>query len=85
MAGTAARSKRTYCLQPETIHRVRELAARGYSSSQDSIIDQAVDRLYRETLLEEEAHAWEEARKDPQFEAEVREIAAGFDTDRWPQ
>jgi hypothetical protein len=78
------RTKRTYSLRPETIGRVRELAAR-YGTSQDALVDTAVERLDRALRDEDEARAWASAADDPEFRAELREIAATFDdSDRWP-
>ena len=78
------RTKRTYSLRPETVARVRELAAR-YGTSQDALVDTAVERLDRASREEDEARAWESAASDPSFAAEAREIAATFDeSDRWP-
>jgi hypothetical protein len=81
----AARTKRTYALRPETIHRVRELTAGGYATSQDAVVDEAVDRLYRQLKDSEEIEAWTRAAEDPEFQAEVGEVIAAFDAaDRWP-
>ena len=78
------RTKRTYSLRPETVLRVRELAAR-YGTSQDALVDTAVERLERASRDEDEARAWASAAEDREFVAEVREIAAAFDEpDRWP-
>ena len=78
------RTKRTYSLRPETVSRVRELAAR-YGTSQDSLVDTAVERLDRTLREEAEADAWVEAAADPDFTAEARQVAAVFnEPDRWP-
>ena len=78
------RTKRTYSLRPETITRVRELAAR-YGTSQDATIDSAVERLARAQRDEDEAAAWDAAGQDELLKAEVQEIAVVFDRDdRWP-
>ena len=80
------RSKRTYSLRPETVRRVRELAEQGYATSQDAIVDAAVDRLYRETRAEEETRAWADAASDAEFRTEIAQIAAAFDrADSWPE
>ena len=79
-----ARTKRTYSLRPETVARVRELAAR-YGSSQDSVVDRAVEELERGRRDEDEAHAWAQAATDPAFRRESAQIAATYDEpDRWP-
>jgi hypothetical protein len=80
----SSRTKRTYSLRPETVTRVRELAAR-YGSSQDAIVDRAVEELDRVRHDEDDGQAWARAAEDPDFLAESSEIAARFDEpDRWP-
>jgi len=80
----APRTKRTYSLRPETVTRVRELAAQ-YGSSQDAVVDRAVEELDRGRRDENDAQAWARAAEDSEFLAESREIAATFDEpDRWP-
>ena len=80
------RTKRTYNLSTETVERVRELSARyGSAPSQDAVVELAVDRLYREVREREEAEAWARAADDPEFRAEMRDIAEAFgDRDTWP-
>ena len=79
-----ARTKRTYSLRPSTVSRVRELAAR-YGSSQDAVVDRAVEELDRAVREEAEAGRWAEAAKDPDFTSEVAQIADSFDEpNRWP-
>jgi hypothetical protein len=78
------RTKRTYSLRPETVTRVRELAAQ-YGSSQDAVVDRAVEEFDRGRRDENDAQAWARAAEDPEFLAESYEIAATFDEpDRWP-
>ena len=79
-----ARSKRTYSLRPVTMTRVRELAAR-YGTSQDAVVDRAVEELHRADRDQAEESRWEEAAGDAGFLAEAAEIARAFDEpDRWP-
>ena len=79
-----ARTKRTYSLRPATVSRVRELAAR-YGSSQDAVVDRAVEELDRAVRDEVEASRWAEAAEDPEFTTEAARISAAFDEpDRWP-
>lgn len=84
----ASRVKRTYNLAPATVRRVREMAERyGVASSQDGVIELAVDELERRLRDEREAAAWEEAASDPAFRAEVEELEAEFrtaDRETWP-
>jgi len=78
-----ARTKRTYSLRPATVSRVRELAAR-YGSSQDAVVDRAVEELNRAVREEVEANRWAEAADDADFTNEAAKIAAAFDEpDRW--
>lgn len=78
------RTKRTYSLRPETVTRVRELAAR-YGSSQDAVVDRAVEEFERGRRDEDEAKAWARAAADPDFRRESAEIAATYDEpERWP-
>ncbi len=80
------RMKRTYNLRSETVGRVRELAAAyGGSTSQDSVVELAVDRLYRERIEEQEAALWAQAADDVEFRAEMRTIARDYgDRTEWP-
>lgn len=78
------RTKRTYSLQPSTIRRVRELAAH-YGTSQDAVVDTAVEALERAARDEADAAAWTAAAQDAEFRAETTDIATTFDEhDRWP-
>lgn len=79
------RTKRTYNLSESTVHRVRELAGRSsVASTQDGVVELAVDRLYQEVLGEEEAAVWATARQDPEFLAEIRSLGRDYDTEDWP-
>lgn len=82
-----ARTKRTYNLSQETVARVRELAGRyGAASSQDGVVELAIERLYRDVRDREEADRWAAAAEDPEFRAETRTIATEYgDVDRWPE
>jgi hypothetical protein len=63
---------------------VRELAAR-YGSSQDAVVDRAVEDLDRATRDEAESERWADAAEDPAFRDEAEGIAGTFDgPDRWP-
>ena len=79
-----ARTKRTYSLRPATVGRVRELAAK-YGSSQDAVVDRAVEELARAQRDADEARAWAEAAEDHAFRAETEAIASELDEpDLWP-
>jgi hypothetical protein len=83
----APRSKRTYNLSPATIVQVKELAARyGVASSQDAVVELAVERLYRERLERQEEAAWASAAEDPAFRSESQTLAAVYrDRGTWPK
>jgi hypothetical protein len=75
------RTKRTYNVRPETVRRVRELAETyGLARSQDAVVELAIDRLYDDACDREEAERWEKAADDPDFQAEVQQIARDFAT-----
>ena len=82
----ASRVKRTYNLSAQTIRRVRELADDyGVSATQDGVVEAAVERLYANAREAAEAATWEAAAADPEFKAELAEIAEAFgDRDTWP-
>jgi predicted transcriptional regulator len=84
----ASRVKRTYNLAPATVRRVREMAERyRVASSQDAVIELAVDELERRLRESAEAQAWEAAASDPEFVAEVQEMEAAYrsaDRETWP-
>lgn len=86
MTSMAMRTKRTYNLSPVTVNRVRELAETyDAASSQDRVVELAVDRLYREVRERDEATAWANAAEDPEFRSEMRDIAAAYgDRESWP-
>ena len=78
------RTKRTYSLRLETLARVRELAGR-FGTSQDGLVDAAVERLYIAARDEDEARSWESAAQDEDLQREVRGLIATFDqADTWP-
>ncbi len=83
----AGKTKRTYNLSSTTVHHVRELAELSrVASSQDGVVEMAVERLYLEVRAREEASLWEAAARDPAFATETRAIAADFrDTEVWPR
>ncbi len=82
-----AKSKRTYNLNEETVSRVRGLAGPyGAASSQDGVVELAVERLYREIRDEQDARLWASAAEDPEFQAEMKSLAAGHnDAESWPE
>ena len=80
--------KRTYNLAPATVSSVREMAERyGVASSQDAVIELAVDELERRLRDQREADAWGEAADDPSFRAETDAIESAYrsaDRETWP-
>ena len=83
------RTKRTYNLPERTVLAVRELAATyGVASTQDGVIELAVDELARRLRDDAEARRWAEAAADPAFRAEAAELAATYETadrETWPR
>lgn len=82
------RVKRTYNLTPATVRRVREMAEQyGLASSQDGVIELAVDELERRLHDAREADAWAAATDDPAFLAEADALEVAFrtaDRETWP-
>jgi len=83
----AARTKRTYNLNPATVHRVRELAEiPGVARTQDEVVELAVERFYLDVRARDEAAAWEEAAGDDAFRDEMGRVAADFArSETWPE
>jgi hypothetical protein len=83
----AETTKRTYRLTERAQSRVRELAGRySIAGSQDSVVELAVDRLYREVEAAAEAREWAAAAADPAFRGESDQIARAFaDAETWPE
>jgi hypothetical protein len=81
------KTKRTYNLSPGTVDRVRALAGRpGLSGSQDGIVEEAIERMYRDVRDREEAAIWERAASDPEFQNEAHSIDAAFaELETWPE
>lgn len=81
--------KRTYNLAPATVRRVRELTEdHAVASSQDAVIELAVDELDRRLREAREGDAWAAAAVDPEFQGEVADIAAAYraaDEETWPR
>ena len=71
----AGRVKRTYNLDPRTVHAVRELADRyGVAASQDAVVELAVNELRRLVVERQESDAWDRASRDPVYTAEAEEL-----------
>lgn len=87
MATRSKRTKRTYNLAAPTVHRVRELSELYHASpTQDGVVDLAVERLYLEMREQAEAQRWAAAASDPDFQLEMRQIAADLrSAEAWPE
>lgn len=85
----ATKVKRTYNLEPATVQRVRELTeAYGVASSQDAVIELAVDELDRRLRDAREGEAWAAAAADPAYDAEVADVSVAYkaaDAETWPR
>jgi len=82
-----ARTKRTYNLSASTVRRVRELAEHyGAAKTQDGVVELAVERFYFEARDRAEGEQWAAAASDPEFQAEMAEIAEIYDQpETWPK
>lgn len=82
------RVKRTYNLSEATVRRVREMAEHyGVASSQDAVVELAVDELERRLRDEREADVWTSSAADPSFVAESGGLEAAYgtaDRETWP-
>jgi hypothetical protein len=81
-----ARTKRTYSLSAEAVAHVRELVGRvGTATSQDGVVEFAIEQLYRDVRDQREVAAWARAAEDPQFRAETQVVATAYrDRESWP-
>ena len=83
------RTKRTYNLPERTVVAVKELAATyGVATTQDGVIELAVDELARRLRDDAEAERWEQAAVDPAFRAESADLATSYeaaDGETWPR
>jgi hypothetical protein len=84
-ASMANRSRRTYNLSSDAIAHVRDLAARGdIATSQDGIVELAIEQLYREVRDREEAALWALASQDAAFRVEMRALDSELgEPDEW--
>jgi hypothetical protein len=82
----STKTKRTYNLSPEAVAHVRDLAGRmGAGTSQDSVVEYAIERLFREVRDQEEAALWARAADDSDFRSEMQAIATVYgDLESWP-
>jgi hypothetical protein len=80
------RTKRTYNLSLEAVAHVRDLADRSDpGTSQDGIVEMAIDRLYRDVREHEETARWARASEDPAFKAEMKGLELLYrDLESWP-
>ena len=82
----STKTKRTYNLSPDAVAQVRDLASRsGPWTSQDGIVEMAIEQLYRDVREKEEAALWARSNEDQEFQAEMKDLAVGYrDLDAWP-
>jgi hypothetical protein len=82
------KTKRTYNLSEGTIRTVRELADEYHvASSQDAVVELAIEELLRRLTDAAEAQLWAHAREDKDYVAEGREIESAYrsaDEETWP-
>lgn len=69
--------KRTYNLTTEAVAHVREMVGRGeLPTSQDGIVELAIDRLYRAVSDQDDVDRWARAAQDQVFIVEMRTVSA---------
>ena len=87
MTARAKRTKRTYNLAEPTIRRVRELSeVYGAASTQDAVVDLAVERLYVALREQQEADLWARSVDDPAFRREMRAVDRDLrGSESWPE
>jgi hypothetical protein len=82
------KTKRTYYISEEAVGAVRDLASAGLARSQDAVVEMAISELARKRRDAQEAALWEQAARDPEYQAEValleREFATA-DAEIWPE
>jgi hypothetical protein len=81
MTKVLRRVKRTYNLRPSTVETVRRLVEADVAPTQDALVERAIRDLDRVSRDERHTRLWAEAGRDPQFQAEMREIWEGLATD----
>ena len=83
----AMKTKRTYNLNADTVTRVKELVGRPYTATtQDGVVELAIERLSREIRDREEGEAWAAAASDPEFSTEMQSISTEMDDpEPWPR
>jgi len=89
LAGVAWGVVRSRGPRVRTVVAVRELAATyGLASTQDGVIELAVDELARRLREEVEGERWADAVGDPSFGRETADLAAAYataDRETWPR
>lgn len=85
-APMSMKTKRTYNLTTDAVAHVRDLAGKlGTPSSQDGVVELAIERLFMEVRDREEAALWARAAQDGEFRAEMSAVALAFeDHEHWP-
>ena len=74
-----ASTKKTINLPDTTLAYVRYLVGKvNLPPSQDGVVREAIDRLYRAIREVEEGEAWEATKADSAYQAELTRISAEF-------
>ena len=80
-----ARSGPTTCRSEPSGGSASWQPAASVGSSQDAVVETAVERLYDQVRADEDARRWAEAAEDRDFRTEMAAIARELDEpDRWP-
>jgi hypothetical protein len=82
----ATRIKRTYNLSAEAVSHVREMVGMpDLPKSQDGVVEQAIDALYRAVRDRDDAASWSSAAGSESFRGEMRAIASDLAAaEGWP-
>ena len=78
----STKTKRTYNISPEAIETVKRLVEEQHlASSQDALVEHAINELARRVQDAADARVWQEAAADPEFQAESLQIDAELSLD----
>lgn len=75
----SAKTKRTYNISPEAVATVKRLVEElRLAPSQDALVEQAIADFARRVRDAQHARLWKQAASDPEFQAEIGQLEAGF-------
>jgi hypothetical protein len=78
----STKTKRTYNISTEAVETVKRLVEEQHlASSQDALVEQAINELARRVQDAADARLWQEAAGDGEFQTEALQIDAEFAAD----